>query len=89
MIRSRARLVNAHLQVYAASMNINNYKEALNNVNEAVKYINTGGPNELATYEYMFLALINFDYKIFKSNNRNYNVNIWFIRNSDIFIFTD
>lgn len=24
------------------------------------------------------------DYKIFKSNNRNYNVNIWFIRNSDI-----
>lgn len=60
-INSRARMVNAYMQVYAASMSLGNYEEAFNHTVQSLKYTVKGGANELAVFEYQFLALIRYN----------------------------
>lgn len=57
-INSKARMVNAYMQVYAASMALEKYEEAYTQATKALKFTNKKGPNELTVIEYQFLSLV-------------------------------
>lgn len=63
-LNSKTRLVNAYMQIYAASISLKKYNEAYKNALSALEYTNKNGPNELTVLEYIVLAIFQLDDKL-------------------------